>query len=72
MHLVLKKLSALTNVDSKCFLLVEQVFLDMLTISFLACLPLAFLLIVEGNLDLDGSIVFGFENFVVDINHIIL
>ena len=57
---------------ANAFLLVEQVFLDTLTVSFLACLPLAFLVIVELNLDLDGSIVFGLENFVVDINHVIL
>jgi hypothetical protein len=57
---------------ANAFLLVEQVFLDMLSVSFLGCLPLAFLLIVEWNLDLDGSIIFGLENFVVNINHIIL
>ncbi len=54
------------------FLLVEQVFLDTLSVSFLGCLPLAFFLIVEWNLDLDGSIIFGLENFVVNINHIVL
>ncbi len=72
MYLVLKTLNALTNDDSEFFLLVEQVFLDMFSISFFACLPLTFLLIIEWKLDLDGSIVFGLENFVVNINHIIL